>query len=201
MNDDGEQRAREVSVGTDSTHAVVLRRTYRAPIEDVWDACTDPDRVQRWFLPISGDLREGGRFQLEGNAGGTIERCEPPRLVRATWEFGGAVSRLFLRLRATDDEITILELEHTVPDDDHWRQFGPGAVGIGWDLGLRGLGEHLSGAPIDRAAGASWMASDDGRRFMAHSGAAWRDAHLASGVPAPVAEAAAEQTLRAYTGS
>lgn len=38
----------------------------------MWDACTDPERIPRWFLPISGDLRLNGRYQLEGNAGGAI---------------------------------------------------------------------------------------------------------------------------------
>ena len=59
--------------------AVTLRRTYSADIEDVWNALTDPERIRRWFMPVSGDLREGGRFQLEGNASGTILRCQPPR--------------------------------------------------------------------------------------------------------------------------
>ena len=51
---------------------VRLRRTYDAPIDDVWDALTDPERIGRWFLPISGDFRLGGRSQFEGNAGGKI---------------------------------------------------------------------------------------------------------------------------------
>ena len=59
------------------THTVILARTYDTTIDDLWDACTNPDRIPRWFLPISGDLRLNGRYQLEGNAGGTIERCEP----------------------------------------------------------------------------------------------------------------------------
>ena len=58
--------------------SVVLRRRYDAPIEDVWDACSDPDRLKRWFSPVSGDLRVGGTFQIEGNAGGEILRCQPP---------------------------------------------------------------------------------------------------------------------------
>ena len=49
----------------------------------LWDACTNAERIPRWFLPVSGDLRLGGRYQLEGNAGGTIERCDPPRSLRA----------------------------------------------------------------------------------------------------------------------
>ena len=31
-----------------------------------------PERIPRWFLPVSGDLRLGGRYQLEGNAGGEV---------------------------------------------------------------------------------------------------------------------------------
>src|SRR6266545_2660359 len=46
---------RRLDTGEDRT--VVLRRRYDAPIEDVWDAVTNPDRINRWFLPISGDLR------------------------------------------------------------------------------------------------------------------------------------------------
>ncbi|HEY2595152.1 MAG TPA: SRPBCC domain-containing protein, partial [Chloroflexota bacterium] len=74
--------------GADS-RSVTLSRTFAAPVEDVWDACTNPERIPRWFLPVSGELRLGGRYQLEGNAGGTIERCDPPHGFRATWEFGG----------------------------------------------------------------------------------------------------------------
>jgi Activator of Hsp90 ATPase homolog 1-like protein len=56
--------------------SVTVNRRYPAPVEDVWDAIVDPDRLRRWFMPISGDLRVGGTFQLEGNAGGSILACE-----------------------------------------------------------------------------------------------------------------------------
>jgi uncharacterized protein YndB with AHSA1/START domain len=64
---------------------VVATRTYDAEIADVWDAMTNAERIPRWFLPISGDLRLGGRYQLDGNAGGEITRCEPPRHLAVTW--------------------------------------------------------------------------------------------------------------------
>src|SRR5689334_14709983 len=78
-------------------------RTYPAPAADVWDALTDPDRIARWFLPVSGDLRLGGRYQLEGNAGGTVETCDPPHSLALTWEFAGDVSWVAVTLtpRAT----------------------------------------------------------------------------------------------------
>ncbi len=68
-------------VAGSGVRTIVLRRSYDVPIEDVWQACTDPDRLNRWFLEVSGDLRVGGRYQFEGNAGGEIVRCESPRLL------------------------------------------------------------------------------------------------------------------------
>jgi hypothetical protein len=48
---------------------VTVSRSYPAELTDAWDACTNPERIPRWFLPVSGELKEGGRYQLEGNAG------------------------------------------------------------------------------------------------------------------------------------
>src|SRR5499427_8957987 len=90
---------------------VTISRTYSAAIEDLWDACTNAERIPRWFLPVSGDLRPGGHYQLEGNAGGTIERCDPPKSFFATWEYGGEVSWIELRLTTAEDERTRFELE------------------------------------------------------------------------------------------
>src|SRR5215831_3624182 len=64
---------------------LVARRTYATTVGDLWDALTNPARLPRWFLPVSGDLRLGGRYQFEGNAGGEVTACEPPRYVAATW--------------------------------------------------------------------------------------------------------------------
>ena len=83
--------------------ARVLRisQTYGATVEDVWDACTNPERLPRWFMPVSGDLRLGGRYQIEGNASGVVERCDPPTGFAATWEFGGEVSWIDVALSST----------------------------------------------------------------------------------------------------
>src|SRR5262249_48793393 len=45
---------------------LTIARVYDTGPEDLWDACTNPERITRWFLPISGDLREGGHYALEG---------------------------------------------------------------------------------------------------------------------------------------
>lgn len=182
---------------------VIVGRTYDAPIEDLWDACTNAERIPRWFLPISGELRVGGRYQLEGNAGGMIERCDPPRSFAATWEFGGEVSWIELRLSPEANGGTRFELEHIAHvDDERWTQFGPGAVGVGWDLTLSlGLARHLaSGASVDPAEAAAWSASEEGRRFMTLSSQAWCDASIAAGTDSADARAAAARTTAAYIG-
>ncbi len=187
---------------TGEARTVTISRTYGAPIEDVWDACTNPERIPRWFLPVSGDLRAGGRYAIEGNASGTIERCDPPRAFAATWEYGGDVTWIEVRLVAEAEDRTRLELEHiAVVGDERWDEFGPGAVGVGWELGLLGLGMHLTTAtPVDPSAFQSWSASEDGRLFMARSSAGWRDASLAAGTDEAEAEAAAQRTTAFYTG-
>jgi uncharacterized protein YndB with AHSA1/START domain len=182
---------------------VTIVRTYDAPVEDVWDACTNPERIPRWFLPVSGELRAGGRYQLVGNAGGTVERCDPPHGFAATWEFGGEVTWIELRLAPEPGGRTRFELEHIARvDDERWTQFGPGAVGVGWDLALTGLGMHLrSGARRDPAEAAAWAASDEGRRFMTQSSEAWTEASIAAGNDPAGARAAGARTTAFYTGS
>ena len=117
--------------------------------------------MSRWFLPIKGELRVGGRYQLEGNAGGVIEECEPPSRFRVTWEMGEAMSSWVTVTLAPEGEATRLELEHVghVPEE-LWAQFGPSATGLGWDMAVFGLGRHVeTGAVKDPAETVAWMAS------------------------------------------
>jgi uncharacterized protein YndB with AHSA1/START domain len=183
--------------------AVIATRTYDTSIEDLWDAITSEERIPRWFLPVSGDLRLGGRYQLEGNAGGSISECDPPRRVAITWEFAGAVSWVTVQLAAESRERTRLQLEHVQLVSDHWKQFGPGATGVGWDLALMGLELYVAshGVPVDRSEGMAWVMSAEGKNFSRRSSEDWCRAHIASGtIDEAGAKAAAMQTAAAYTG-
>jgi uncharacterized protein YndB with AHSA1/START domain len=182
---------------------ITVTRVYDGAVEDVWDACTNPERIPRWFLPISGELHEGGRYHLEGNASGTIQRCSAPHDLAATWEYGDEVSWIELRLVAEPGGRTRLELEHIAHvDDERWTQFGPGAVGVGWDLGLMGLTGHLgSGKTVEPGESEAWSASDEGRQFMRLSSEAWGEASIAAGTEPSMARAAAERTSAFYTST
>jgi uncharacterized protein YndB with AHSA1/START domain len=182
---------------------LTITQAYRADLHDVWDAVTNPERIPRWLMPISGDLRLGGRYQLHGNAGGTIERCDPPRFFAATWEYGGQVSWIEVTLSAEGEDATRVQVEHIAHvGDETAAQFGPGAVGIGWDMMLLGLSSHLgSGAGVSPQDAQVWMVSPDGIAFMTASCHAWRDADIAYGTDPIAAREAADRCLAAYTGA
>src|SRR5262245_60011905 len=180
---------------------VVAVREYDTDIADLWDAITSAERIPRWFLPISGELKLGGRYQLHGNAGGAITRCEPPRELAVTWEFAGGVSWVNVSLSELGKERTRLVLQHIAHPEAHWEQFGPGAVGIGWELGLMGLARHLqSGAARPPESDPAWMSSPEAKRFMAQSAQGWGDAAIAAGESETQAHAAAERTRKFYSG-
>ncbi|PSO15299.1 SRPBCC family protein [Bradyrhizobium sp. MOS003] len=180
--------------------AVTLTRLYDTGVDDLWDAVTSRERIPRWFAAVEGDLRLGGRYQVKGNAGGTITACTPPTHFAATWEFGGAISWIDVTL-AAEREQARLTLEHTAIIEDHWTQFGPGAVGVGWDLALAGLDRYVAtGASVDHETAEAWMVSPEGKEFMTTSGESWRAAHVASGVDPDDAKRRSDRTIAFYRG-
>jgi uncharacterized protein YndB with AHSA1/START domain len=200
-----EKTRREVGEGripAGDGRAIRLERDYDTPIEDVWDAVTDPERISRWFLPVSGDLRLGGHYQLEGNAHGEIIACDPPERLRVTWVYGDAaseadVSEVEVRLSSTAEGGTRLVLEHTaIVPDDRWAEFGPGAVGVGWDMGILGLTLHLEGGSVGDPI--AWQLAPEGRRFATRSSEAWGEANRAYGTDAEAAAHAVANTTAFY---
>lgn len=197
-------------VDGEPSHVQTLEQTYPSPIDDVWDAVTSVERIQRWFLPLSGDLEVGGRFQFEGQAGGEILECEPPSAggarYRVTWEYGGGVTWLTVRL-ASEGDGTRLVLEHVARQSDvpaeMWEAFGPGATGVGWDGGLLGLALHLGAVEgsLSPAEAEAWAATDEGRQFYRGAADAWGAAHAAAGADPEAAARGADATYGFYTGA
>ena len=180
---------------------LTAEQTYPTGVDDVWDALTNPERIPRWFMPVEGDLTVGGRYQLVGNAGGTIERCEPPTALAITWEYGEEVSWVEVDLADRDGSTTLVLSHIAHVDEGRWKEYGPGAVGVGWDLALMGLYTHLgSGVGVDPASAEAWGASDEGRTYITRSSAAWADASIGAGTDPDEARAAADRTTAFYTG-
>ena len=170
---------RRIAAGDART--AVLRRTYDAPIEDVWDACTRPERLDRWFLAVSGDLCAGGHFSLAGNAGGEILECDPPHGLHLTWVYGDRpVDEVWLRLSSAPGGGTALELEHaTVSTEVEWEgrmlDVIPG-VGSGWELPLAwALTAYLRGELPDAPAAEWYEPTPEHAALMERSAKAWAE--------------------------
>jgi uncharacterized protein YndB with AHSA1/START domain len=190
---------------TDSGHVVTISQTYRTSVDDLWNACTTPERLERWFEPVEGDLQPGGRYRLtESGTEGTIEQCEAPRSLSITWEYGEDVSRVLVSIDEAETGTATLTIRHLGDNNEDWQTYGPAAGGSGWDTSLLGLALHLQNDP-PMSDIVDLMASDDGAQFLRATGAAWRAAHEAAGAEAEDAgeraERAIEQNVQLWSAS
>ena len=179
---------------------VTLARTFATTVDDLWDAVTSGERIPRWFAPVSGQLELGGHYQIEGNAGGTVTACRPPSSFSLTWEFGGQVSWVEVRLAVDGAGGARLALTHTSHRAPPFDQFGPGATGVGWEMALGGLALHLAQPTAAKPDEATFAASPEGRAFIIGSSEGWEQAAVAAGEDPDAARAAARRTAAFYTG-
>ena len=93
MTDDLEARRGVVTPEPDGSRRLEFRRSWPEPVEDVWSALTDPDRLARWIGAYDGARGPGGTgtftmTQEEGEHSGepmTIRECDPPRRLVVEW--------------------------------------------------------------------------------------------------------------------
>jgi uncharacterized protein YndB with AHSA1/START domain len=130
----------------DGRYVLRYERQLSHPVEQVWEALTDPDQVEQWWARADVELAEGGRARFEWLNGdavaeGRVTRLEPPRTIefdtdihgRLLWELEpeGAGTRLTLTVTAA------LPDEHLA------------SVRAGWHVHLDFLEDALDGRPVD----------------------------------------------------
>ncbi len=77
----------------DEAHgAVRVEDLYDTDIDDLWEACTTPERLARWIADVSGDLRVGGTihavFTRTWTGPGRVEVCDAPHHLLLTMQPG-----------------------------------------------------------------------------------------------------------------
>jgi uncharacterized protein YndB with AHSA1/START domain len=127
---------------------LVLTRTFRAPMTDVWASLTDPERTARWFGPWKGEGGPGRtiKVQMVQEEGKpwmdmTIDACEPPRrlAVSAVDEYGSWHLDLVLAESAGVTELRFTQ--HLTGKEN------VGEVGPGWEYYLDVLVASREGGP------------------------------------------------------
>ena len=200
------RKVAEGQVDDQPMRIITAERCFKESSATLWCALTEADRIAHWFVPISGDLRLGGRYDLPMGVEGTIVSCQKFRGFRLSWEQEGQVSWVEVNLEQGDDS-TRLRLVHSIPKDrkaeQHWRKYGAGATGIGWDLSILGLVLYLDEGlkALDREVIDKWLTSDGGREFIESSATAWRIKQVESGESPEIAKEMADHAYRFYTGT
>ena len=135
----------------DGSEHLVFTRLFSAPASDVWAACTEPHRMERWIGTWTGDPTSGEialRMTAEGDDVPEevylVEVCEPPRRFvlrsrdaapfsedgsgpRVTWQHTPEL--------AEADGVTTLVFTQVVPDGPVGAEMAS-SVGPGWDYYL-----------------------------------------------------------------
>lgn len=116
----------------DGQDLVVLVRTFRAPIADVWAAVTESERLGRWIGTWTGEPTSGSvqfRMIAEGDdipeQTYRIRACLPPHQLTVRIEDVGGSWDLGLNL-TEHDGITTLEFTQVISDPTIFESVGPG---------------------------------------------------------------------------
>jgi uncharacterized protein YndB with AHSA1/START domain len=144
-----------------------FRRSWPDPVEDVWSALTEPDRMARWIGTYEGERRTGGsgtftmthEEQVVGEPM-TIAECDPPRRLVVEWatEEGwrvevdlavedGRTVLLFTQLFAAGTEVVDYVLGWHWYLDKFDAEVGGGPVPQDWDSFLAATGPAYGRPP------------------------------------------------------
>ena len=128
----------------DETHgAVRVTDVYDTTLDDLWNACTTPERLARWAAEVSGDLREGGMihavFTSTWSGPARIDVCDPPRHMMITTEPGTADEcQIEAWLSSEGARCRLVVEERGLPLDELHMH------GAGWQVHLEDLGRSLT---------------------------------------------------------
>ena len=111
---------------------VRFERLLPGPIERVWHYLTDGEKRARWLCGGEMELRVGGKVEMhfhnaslssqpdvdppekyrdlpeQMSFGGTVTRCEPPRLLAFTWDFEDEPSEVCYELQEAGDRVRLV---------------------------------------------------------------------------------------------
>ena len=123
-------------------------RTYADPIEDVWSALTEPDRVARWFGVWTGDPSTGTvDFVMTEEATAepqrvTILTCDPPTDLVVEMPSPDGTWTLAVSLRSEPGTTTLVFTQRLAEPYDAT------SIGPGWHYYLDRLAAVVSGTPV-----------------------------------------------------
>jgi len=128
----------------DERGAVRVEDVYDTSIDDLWAACTTPERLSRWIAEVTGDFRVGGTihavFTSTWTGPGVVEVCDAPHHLLLTMAPGtddGTQIEVWLSEEGSGTRLVVEERGLPVGKLHFY--------GSGWQAHLEDLGRSLQG--------------------------------------------------------
>jgi uncharacterized protein YndB with AHSA1/START domain len=105
-----------------TTEAIVIERTFNAPVARVWKALTDVDQMRQWYFDLKQFKPEVGfefGFVVEHKGNTYDHRCRiteviPQKKIAYTWRYEGHEGNSLITFELSDEgDKTRLKLTHT----------------------------------------------------------------------------------------
>ncbi|HJG91119.1 MAG TPA: SRPBCC domain-containing protein [Brachybacterium massiliense] len=207
---DAVRRALEIHEHTSSDGHRQVRATLTltthvdcAPAQ-LWPLLTAPAELPRWFGTVTGELREGGSFEVPGGARGRVLEIESPHRLSLAWDRGTGEDPLLIQLDPEDDGTTQLRLRHTaLVDAEEFERTGPGALALDWEVALLALAAHTDGWRSSCLAAVPvptprWRRSNEAAAFLRAWSVRWAAEAIAAGVDEATARRGEAETTRMH---
>jgi uncharacterized protein YndB with AHSA1/START domain len=107
---------------TERAEAVVVERTFNAPVATVWKALTDVEEMQQWYFDLKEFKPEVGfefEFVVEHEGNSYLHLCRvtevvPQKRIAYTWRYKGEPGDSLVTIElSTEGEKTHLKLTHS----------------------------------------------------------------------------------------
>jgi len=139
------------ATGRVAGNELIITRSFRAPIEDVWTSVTKSESMERWYGRWEGDAGVGKTVRLKmvfekGDAWTNvlIEKCDAPNHLVVTTKSGFGEKRLEIRLEQSG-ATTHLTFVHHLKNHKMVGEFGPG-----WEYYFDNLAAVLDGKQLPK---------------------------------------------------
>ncbi|GAA3559663.1 hypothetical protein GCM10022197_13910 [Microlunatus spumicola] len=129
----------------DERGAVRVEDVYDTDVDDLWEACTRPERLARWMAQLQGEPQLGATVQAVFTSTWSgplrIDVCDAPHHLLVTGHPGtDEETQIEAWLTAEGSRTRLVVEERGLPGDElHY-------YGAGWQAHLEDLGRSVSGA-------------------------------------------------------
>lgn len=138
------------------TDPIMLRLRLAAPVDDVWHALTDPERLRAWFtehatVALPDTYEFWGRYTPDGAHPSQRLLHAADHTLRFAWHIGDTDTDVEITLTDESPKSTVLTLTQTNLPGFADMVYGDtilSAVYTFWSLSLANLADHVAGRPL-----------------------------------------------------